>query len=481
MSHRRQTAVPWARPGDPYSARGSVLLKVRLGEAPRDIASALDIRRGMARAAGRTGIPTIDRVVGHFSGESQVYRVHSSAAALGRPGEGNKHFDDIEHAIGLSRTFELDLDDDTPIADLVDALRQLALVEQAYPHYMSVLPFGAAAAPAMSLDQAWAPRELIRGPEAMAYERGDPAVIIAVVDTGVMLDHPELASRLRRGYDTVQLIGSDLPSGMRLVTDESRGFGEPVDLVGHGTSCAGIIGASGEAIPPGLAGDCGVLPLRVLGSARCPGRADPVGIGAIADIDCGVKCAIDLGAKVLNLSFGTPQAEIEPNGPMPHSDVVRYGVSRGCILIAASGNSGKEEGFSPAALEGVIAVGAVDAKAAPCEFTTRGDHVALSAPGEGIISSSLHGYARVTGTSFAAPMVSATVGLLVSRALARAYTLDGPAVRKILCQSARPWGRGQGKGCGAGVLDAAAALEVLDHEIDAAADRAASGRSRGRA
>ncbi len=462
MSRDRQFATPWGRRGEPYHTRGSAILKLALGEAPEKIQSALDIRRGDGRASGAFGIHPVDRVLAHFTRDLEVYRVHSAASSMGRPGAGNRGFDDVEHAVGLSRTFEIDFDDECPVADVIDALRQLAVVEQAYPHYLSLIPFGA---PAIDPKAAWASRQLIRASEALAYEPGDPAVIVAVVDTGVMLDHPELHGRLRRGRDTVELVAGDLPPGMNLVSEESD---EPIDLVGHGTSCAGIIGAAGESMPPGLAGRCGMLPIRVLGSAKYPGKADPVGIGAIADIDCGVKYAIDLGARILNFSFGTPEAELEPNGPMPHSDVVQYGVLRGCVMVAASGNSGKEERFSPAALDGVMAVGSVDSNGKPSDFSTRGDHLALSAPGEGVVSSSLHGYSRVTGTSFAAPSVSAASALLVSRAMGRAHPLDGSDVRRILTASAQPWAAGRGRGGGAGILDAAAALQALDREIESA-------------
>ena len=475
MSIDRQFQVPWSKPGEPYSTPGSLILKLTLGEAPPAIQSALDIRKGAGRAAGRLGVHAVDRVLAHFTRDLQIYRVHSAAAGIEKPGEGHRKFDAVEHAVGLSRTFEVDFGDDCPVADMIDALRQLAVVEFAYPHYLSVVPF---ARPMVHSAEVWGSREQIRAPEAMATEPGDPAVIVAVVDTGVMLDHPELRGRLRHGYDTVELIPSDLPSGMLLVDETTD---EPIDLVGHGTSCAGIIGAAGEVIPPGLAGKCGMLPLRVLGSAKYPGKSEPVGIGAIADIDCGVKMAIDLGAKLLNFSFGTPESELEPGGPMPHSDVVRYGVMRGCIMVAASGNSGKEERFAPAALDDVIAVGSVDGNGEPSSFSTRGAHVAVSAPGEGIVSSSLHGYSRVTGTSFAAPSVTAAAALLMSRALARAHPLDGSDVRRILKASARPFRAGHGEGCGAGVLDAAAALQTLDREIDAATRTDRRGKERSHA
>src|SRR5262249_39659585 len=149
------------------------------------------------------------------------------------------------------------------------------------------------------------------------------------------------------------------------------------EYVGHGMACSGIIGARGERIPPGLGGNCWLLPIRVLGAARLPGKAEPVGLGAIADIDVGGKMAGGLGARILNMSFGTPDSAIESGMPKPHGDVVRYAASRGCILVAASGNSGREERFWPAAFDEVIAAGAVNGDGQPSHFTTPGDHVAL--------------------------------------------------------------------------------------------------------
>jgi subtilisin family serine protease len=301
----------------------------------------------------------------------------------------------------------------------------------------------------------------------MAYEPGDPAVIVAIVDTGVHAGSPDLEGRLRTGFDTVDLVSRDVASGVDLVGDNSGIDNDPEDLVGHGTSCAGIIGARGEGLPPGLAGLCGLLPVRVLGAARTPGRSEPVGLGSIPDIDAGVKRAVDLGAKVLNMSFGTPAAALDDGDPPVHADVVRYALTRGCVLVAASGNSGRPEDYLPAALDGVIAVGAVDGRGEPAAFSTSGPHVALCAPGERVVSLGLDGLARVTGTSFAAPFVAAAAALLVSRAGQRAQSLDGADVRRLLVESAAPWSAAaRGAGHGAGVLDVLAALQALERELD---------------
>jgi subtilisin family serine protease len=467
MIHSGQLVMPWAYRGSAYSTPGGLLLKLALGEAPERIPSLIDVRAGASRAAERVDGGPVDRTLRHFSSEVQVTRVHASARGLGNWGKGHLDFDETEQAIGLSRTFQVDLDDTCSIVDLVDALRHLAAVEQAYPHYLCVVPFEEPGAEERNLPDAWLAREQIGAAEAMAYEPGDAAIILAVVDTGALHEHPELRGRLRRGFDTVQLLPGDLPGGVRLMEDSARATTDPEDVVGHGTSCAAIVAAAGERIPPGLAGSCGFLPMRVLGAALFPGKELPVGIGAVADIDCGLKAAVDLGAKVLNLSFGTPESALAPGEAMPHRDVVRYALARGCILVAASGNSGKEEPFYPSCLDGVIAVGAFDSDERPAPFSTRGAHVALCAPGVKVFSAGLHGYARVTGTSFAAPFVAGAAALLVARAERRAYPLDGPAVRRLLCASAQPWPTDvRASGHGAGRLDVYAALQALDREID---------------
>lgn len=468
MSVTRQLAVPWAHPSDLYSAPGALVMKLALGEAPDRIPAVLDVRHSTHVPASATGIGAVDRVLKHFSDPVAVSRVHSSAAHLGHPGQRHTGFDGLEHAIGLSRTFRVDVDRGAPIGLMVEALRQLSVVEDVSPHYLCAVPMHAVPATELGWDAAWTPRRQIRAEEAMAYEPGDAAVIVAIVDTGVLVEHPELHDRLRRGRDTVQLQNDDLPGSLRLLGENGE-EDNTEDIVGHGTSCAGIIGALGEHMPPGVASGCGLVPIRVLGAALFPGRREPVGIGAIADIDCGLKLAIDLGARVLNMSFGTPVVDVRGAETLPHADVVRYGTARGCVMVAASGNSGKEEQYSPAALEGVIAVGAATPDGQPAPFSTSGEHVTVCAPGERIVSTGLTGYSAVTGTSFASPFAAATAALLVSRAERRGYPLQGAEIREILRDSATPWPAGdQYRGHGAGILNAYAALRAVDSRINAA-------------
>ena len=466
----RQLSTPWAPRSELYSLPGSMTLKLRLGEAPGHVPSQIDVRGRAAAPATTLDRGVIDRLIRHFANGARIARVHAAAASLGKQGEGHQKFNDQEEICGMSRVFRLDMDRGSPIERLVASLSEVSTVESVCPNYLCSTPFEAAitpSSPALSLEQAWETRDMLFAREAMAYEPGDPGLIIAIVDCGVAPHHPEMTRRFRSGFDSVQLGARDFATGVSLLGDVAHADTKPIDkYVGHGMGCAGIVGAVGKEMPAGLAGDCSLLPIRVLGAAKLPGKAQPVGLGAISDIDMGLKMAVDLGAKVLNLSFGTPDNALNPGAPKPHADVVRYALGRGCVLVAASGNSGKEEVYWPAAYDGVIAVGSIGPNAKPSHFSTRGNHVAISATGEQIVTCALDGYQLATGTSFAAPFVTAASALLVSRAQRRSYPLGGEDVRRLLTESATAWPSSDVSGCGSGILNAAAALAALDREVD---------------
>jgi subtilisin family serine protease len=468
-------ATPWAPGARLYSLPGSMILKLALGEASAAVPTRLDVReRVYVPATSLDGGP-IDRLLAQHAGAVHITRIFSSAAGFAKAGQRHLGFDDIEHVTGVARTFRIEMAPTTPVAQLIGYLRQLSTVETASHNYTCTVPFAATGAAldhaigvAFDDDTAWAPRDQVFAAEALAYEPGDSAVVLGIIDSGVAPDHPELAGRFRSGFDTVHLRADGLAAGMRLLGDKSPTDHRPIDnYVGHGMGCAGIIGAIGEHIPPGLAGSCQILPIRVLGAAQMPGRVAPIGIGSIADIDAGMKMAVDLGAKVLNMSFGTADSALDPEAPKPHADVVRYACLRGCVLVAASGNSGRQEVYWPAAFDGVIATGSVGLTGRPSAFTTTGDHVALCAPGEHIATAALDGYQLATGTSFAAPFTAAAAALLVSRAEDRSFPIDSAVVRQILCASTSPFST-QTSGCGSGILNVFSALQQLDQHIDAA-------------
>ena len=302
-----------------------------------------------------------------------------------------------------------------------------------------------------------------------AHEPGDSAIVVGIVDSGVALRHPEfLDRRLRRGLDTVQLGSGELPGGVTLLGDNKGVDTNPDDaFVGHGSGCAAIIGASGHGMPPGLAGACQLLPIRSLGAATFPGRPNAVGIGAVSDLDMGLVLAVQLGADVVNMSFGTDDEALEPGAPKPHGEAVAYATARGCTLVAASGNSGDRRTYWPAAYPEVISVGSVGPDGRVSAFSTSGDHVSVCAPGERVRTATVQGYQNATGTSFASPFVAATAALLLARAQARSAPVSPVQIKRLIEASAASHHPDTPAGNGIGILDAARALQLLDAAIDA--------------
>ena len=404
MSHAAPDR-PWTPERSRQVVRGRVVLRVRPGEDPDEVPTHLEVARGRASALPRLDGGGIDRVLRRHSPAVRVSRVYPAARTVMRFGARRPAWDDLEVATGMSRTFRVDLDPDVSLLAVVQSLSELGTVEMACPHYLSVTPFEDTAEP-LGADAFYGHR-MVGAESALAHEPGDTALIVAIVDSGVDLTHPELAGRLRPGVDTVDLAQGLVSRGLRLFGDTHRRDREPTDEMGHGSACAGIIGAKGLRLGPGVGGAARLLPVRVLAGARMVDKATPTAIGAVPDIDAGVKAAVDLGARVLNLSFGTPESALRAEDPRPHEDVIAYARARGCVLVAASGNGGDSGRYFPAALPGVIAVGSVGPPGAPSRFTSRGPHVALCAPGESIPSASLGGALQShTGTSFAAPVVA---------------------------------------------------------------------------
>jgi subtilisin family serine protease len=472
MSALGRIVQPWAHRAGAYALPNSLLVRMKLGEVPAGIPTLLDVRRKAARPAQTTGHDALDRVARTFGGTIQVSRLHGAARALRLVGQRHRGYAEDEEISGISRVLRFDVAPGTHVGSMAVSLMQLGVVESAMPNYLCTvgLDRNAGGRGDGDLDDVdgWQPRDMINARTALAYCNGDPTIIIGFVDSGINPGHVEFDARLRQGFDTVQLGAGELAGGVKLLGDNRGADTDPTDrFVGHGTGCAGIIGGEGVGMPPGVAGACRLLPIRSLGSALLPGHGAAIGVGALSDLDMGLVMAVQLGASVINCSFGTDDEDLEPGAPKPHAEAVAFAAARDCALVAASGNSGDARIYWPAAYPQVIAVGAVGPDRAISSFTTRGDHVALCAPGERVLTAALDGYQRATGTSFAAPFVTGVAGLLVARARARAAGLDPATLKSILMASAAPHRSDAGAGCGTGVLDAARALEMLDQALDA--------------
>lgn len=450
------------------SVQGRVLFRVRAGEDPSEVPHHGDVALGACSPFPRFDGGGVERVLRRFTPAMKVARVFGAARSVAEPGRRHKGWDDLEVETGLSRTYRVDLDPDADVGALVSELAAIDAVEMASRHWLCETPFASAVAPARRGPRAEI-GDLIGAAPALAREPGDSALIVAVLDSGVDLEHPEFQGRLRPGLDTVSLPQGRLARWIKLVRKSGGKRSEPRDDMGHGSATAGIIGAVGQRLAPGLGGAARLLPVRVLAGARLGDVDSITAVGAIPDIDAGVKSAVDLGARVLNLSFGTPESVLEEGDPPPHAEIIRYALARGCVLVAAAGNTGDELRYFPAALPGVIAVGSVGHDARPSAFSTRGPHVALCAPGEDVPTVGLGGYQLSTGTSFAAPFVTGACALLLAHAARRSEPLTPLQVRALLVQSATPFPRGHRiTGCGVGTLNVPRALRALDAAIDVA-------------
>lgn len=225
---------------------------------------------------------------------------------------------------------------------------------------------------------------IIQTTEGWQFTKGEEEVVIAVVDTGVDLDHPEFKGKLVEGYNFVD------PNS------------PPYDDVGHGTHVAGVIGAltnNNEGVA-GMTWFNKIMPIKVL---------DASGTGSTYDVAQGIIWAVDNGAKVINLSLGN-YAE----AAFLH-DAIKYAYERDVVLIAASGNDNTDQPGYPAAYPEVVAVGATDETSAIAPFSNYGDYVDVAAPGVNIASTYPENqYAALSGTSMASPHVAALAGLIRS-------------------------------------------------------------------
>jgi subtilisin family serine protease len=452
---------------------GHLILTLRPGEFLPHVPNHLDCLLGACRPVSRLDGGPIDQVLQRWGNGFRASGVYHARQSFGHIGEQNVGFNDLEEALGFPRTYQIEIGEASQTKKVVHALRDLAQIERVNGQTLASVPF--TRAPVSSHRPRKLAKPLIREShqrvhalEALALEPGDERITVAVIDTGVALGHLELRGKLLAGCDTVDLGMGRVNPFVKLVGDSLGRDFTPQDEVDHGSHVSGIVGARGLQIAPGISGRSLILPIRVL-AAAIAGKNETgkiIGIGALSDIDEGIKAAVDLGADVINMSFGTPESKVDPYGPRPHAEVVRYATHYGCVLVAAIGNSGAHERYFPAVLPEVIAVGSVNEHGKRSSFSTFGDHIALCAPGERIISIGRRGYKESTGTSHAAPFVTGAAALLLSRARRVGRKLEGADVKRLLIESASPLsGGGFNPETGYGLLNALAALRRLDQAL----------------
>ncbi len=221
--------------------------------------------------------------------------------------------------------------------------------------------------------------------EAWDVTRGDSSLIVAVLDTGIDTNHPDLQGQFVGGWD---FVGKD---------------SVPQDDNGHGTHVSGLVAAAadnGRGIS-GVAPGARVMPIKVVTAT---------GIGSHLQIAQGIEYAVHNGARILNLSLGGS----EPSETLRRA--VAYAWDSGALVVAAAGNENSSAPVYPAAWPNVIGVGATNVDDTRAPFSNFGGYVAISAPGVAILSTTMGGsYEAWPGTSMATPLVSGVAALLWSR------------------------------------------------------------------
>jgi len=254
--------------------------------------------------------------------------------------------------------------------------------------------------------------EDIHALEAWKIEKGDPYLMVAVIDSGIDLSHPDLKQNIfindaeLNGQSGIDDDGNGLiddVSGWDFARDDNN----PDDELGHGTHVSGIIGATHNDIGVrGIMDKVKILPIKFL----IPGG------GSTAKALVGINYAIKMGAKIINNSWG--------GGGYSQAfyDAIKYANDQRVIFVMAAGNSNSDNDASPRYpadydLPNVLTIGATNAHGKKASFSNFGKKsVDLFAPGIQIVSTERAGtYTWKTGTSMAAPMVSGALGLALSK------------------------------------------------------------------
>ena len=228
----------------------------------------------------------------------------------------------------------------------------------------------------------------VDAPAAWATTTGSGARV-AIVDTGIKNDHADFRNA---GGSSRIVLGPNFSNPSKSSTDDN----------GHGTHCAGIAGASDNAIGVvGVSPTCTLIAVKVL---------DRRGSGWLSAIIAGIDWAAD-NADVISLSLGTT------SNVQALADAVNSAVTQGVVVVAAGGNEGEigNPPLYPGAYASVIAVAATNISDGVPAFSTRGTYIDIAAPGVSILSTWKDGlYATISGTSMATPHVAGAAALLIS-------------------------------------------------------------------
>ena len=256
-------------------------------------------------------------------------------------------------------------------------------------------------------------------------------VKVAIVDTGIDMDHPDLEANIKGGFNAIA---------------PARKYKDPNnfdDDNGHGSHCAGIVAAVDNDI-----GVIGVAPEAWLYGVKV---LDGAGFGYDSDIIEGIEWCVDNGMQVCSMSFGGYEDD------QAFRNAIDAAWNAGIVMVAAAGNEGYEEpDLLPAGYPTAMAISAMDSNDDIASWSNYGDEIELAAPGVSIYSCYKRGkYTTMSGTSMACPHVSGVAALIL--AVHPGYSNN--QVRQLLWNTAEDLGAsGWDPYYGYGLVDAQAAV-----------------------
>jgi subtilisin family serine protease len=224
----------------------------------------------------------------------------------------------------------------------------------------------------------------VNAPAAWGISKGT-GVKVAIMDTGISLTHPDLQANIKGGVNTI------------------KSFKTANDDNGHGSHCAGIVGAINNTIGVvGVAPEVNLYAVKVLNAA---------GSGWLSDIIEGFQWCIDNQIQVISMSFGSYDSNTS------EQDAVIKTYNAGITLVAAAGNDGAANTVNyPGAYPEVIAVSAIDSDLKLASYSSYGPEVDIAAPGTQVYSTYKgSGYATMSGTSMATPHVTGVAALRIAQ------------------------------------------------------------------
>ncbi len=416
--------------------------------------------RSTATAAGRTGVASLDTRLARIDAQTirPLFNMDVNPEAKRAAGMDRFYVVDYGAPLPPNQAMSLVAGPELEMAEPEVVYRKMVTLpddpdfDEQWCHINPVFPFG------------WTEDCDGDTPIAWDYETGDPNLIIAIIDSGVDIDHPEFEGRTVDGWDFVN-------------NDD-----DPADDEGHGTACAGIAAASGNN-GEGIAGvmwEGLIMPVKVLNDE---------GEGASSWVANGIEFAADNGADVISLSLGSSS----PSGAI--QTAVNYAFNtQGAILLAATGNDNNPTIGYPAAFANCMAVGAMSPclerkSPSSCDGegwwgSNYGTGIDFVAPGVDMFTTDVTGgggytifdyFSQFNGTSSATPYAAGAAALVWSM-----YpSLTNAELRDLLRKSATDMGApGYDLETGYGHVNPASAIQAHGL-IDATGSLAGAAVSRG--